>query len=280
MYFINFLIKYSGRNMQRKSPIHKIPELRKRILELEEYANKHSWPAALKDLAAKTGTKINTIIPNEKTRAVLEKAPTLIVANHPFEIEVLTLIASLPNRKDIQLIANVNLLNLVPSAKSNFIPVYVSHKKSNGYRSTWLRRKLDKLNTMETETEDVSRTKNRQSIALAAKRLSKGALVIIFPDRHSKDGHWYPGVGHVINQTTPNQDINIVFSFISGTGPKDIWRLIPGVRRFFPTIKVYFSEAMGINEYKTLSPRETTTKLERLYRDWVNSIGEEYKIIG
>lgn len=202
------------------------------------------------------------------------------MANHPYEIETLALIAALPKREKINLIATSYLQGLHTSLDRNLIPVYISHHYPD-IRSTRLRKLsgiiLEKYYHYSYLSEKEEHQKNIESIALAAKKVRDGEIVIIFPSPHRQKNHqdkWYPGVGWLLKNIGSKDDVYYVKAYISGSSNWDYLRLFPKTGIFLPKIKVHFAQPQKLSDLlkNNLDPKDLAGKLEVKYNDWVKTI--------
>ncbi len=262
--------------MAQQPLLTRLPIIAEFIRNLKREVTTKGWPVGISHLLKEYGINLNITPPSAATTQTLAQKPVLVVANHPYELEVLVLIGSLPNRNNVKLIINANYLNLIDYGHDQMIPVYIGHKNHNQYAQSFIKRALNLLAPKNNLSAEDEHSKNIESIAQAAKFLSGGQLVILFPDRHSPDGHWFNGIGHLIHQTKPEINPQIVFSFIEGTSSKDFRRFIKPINRFFPPINVTFSEPISLAPYIDLEPKDIRVQLEAQYREWVSSIGKFY----
>lgn len=196
---------------------------------------------------------------------ILQSKPVLVVANHPYELEALALLATLPDRKDVHLIVNSHFYNIFSQADRYLIPAYIDHHSNNGPES-WPFTLLGLLFSRQKQlSASAAHQKNIASIADAASRLGKGSQVIIFPERRGKDRSWYSGIGHLIHGVKNPERVFLARVYISGSSKYDLLRVVPFLRRFFPVVKVYFSPAAKLSACLKTDPKTTARELQHGY---------------
>ena len=82
----------------------------------------YGFVGANRKTVERSGTTLTTIA-SLKTKRIIKKKAVVIVANHPFEVETIAIISSLPLREDIFLIINAMFVGLVKKLDKNLIPV-------------------------------------------------------------------------------------------------------------------------------------------------------------
>lgn len=241
------------------------------LKKLDEEVQRYGPQDTVRRLAKKLGTRINIFLP-EKTKKVLQKNPVVLVANHPYEVETLALIASLPNRTDSFMVVNAKILGLIPNLDKYIIPVYISHHRNEGKRPKLSGRILNKLHKSEELSPEEEHRRNIESIALAAQKIKDGGLVSIFPEKRRQIKTWQTGIGYLIYQAKDKKSASIIMSYIEGTSELDWFRLIPFINKILPPLNIYFSEAIPINSYFKYTPKEITNKLEEKYNQWMTTL--------
>ncbi|MFA6519002.1 MAG: 1-acyl-sn-glycerol-3-phosphate acyltransferase [Candidatus Shapirobacteria bacterium] len=242
-----------------------------RIRHFDSQIGEMGLMATVKKLATNTNTKVETSYDSEETKVALKKGPVVVVANHPHQSDVIVIMAGLPDRDDFSMVAMSSLLGMGKNIDRHIIPVYINHRAKNKKISeNWQFRLFTKLHSYCQMGEDEEKIKNRQSISLASERLSGGQMVIIFPGGGSANGRWFTGVGYMIKGST-NPNLKIIMANISGTTHWDYFRLIPGLSRILPKIRVRFSAPIGVNEFKESEAREIAKKLETRYEKWLEN---------
>ncbi len=221
------------------------------------------------------GTKLLIINKNKELKNILKTRPVVVVANHPYEAEVLVLLASLENRKDINLIISSSFSNVTPNIDKHLIPVHIYNRqvcKKGPNIKFRLIRKIHKTKALTCEDEH---KKNIDSINLASKKINKGELVVLFPSGGGVDGKWFNGIGHLINGVKNKNNAYIVKAHIQGTSNKDYLRIIPGIAKLLPKFRVNFDEAIPMKIFKDFEPKAITLSLETGYNNWIKTIEHE-----
>lgn len=194
--------------------------------------------------------------------------PVLVICNHPTSLD-LFIYLSLLKREDSYLISAV--INDVLG--SNFIkhrlPIYFK-------KSFFLSRIFSIFNNQPQEQKEIfsqpeTRRRNINTISQAAKLISAGHLVTIFPtggDFMSKKA-WKNGVGFLTNQIT-NDQTQIVFAHIKNITRKEQIRLfVPVNKKFFKlkTVEVEFSQPIPISDFtmEKIDPKSLTKNLKKAY---------------
>jgi 1-acyl-sn-glycerol-3-phosphate acyltransferase len=227
--------------------------------------------ATVKKMLARTKSKLEITFDGEETKQVLKNGPVIVTVNHPHQSDVMIIMAALPDRNDWGMIVQSTLLGLGKEIDKKMIPVFVDHQKDS--LSFWKKSKyifFAKLHTHKPLSREEGKEMNRRGLIGASSRLDKNELVIIFPTGGSKDGRWFSGVGHMI-KGSKNPGLKIVMANIEGSSSWDYFRLIPGVSRLLPTIKVRFSLPIEVNEYRKMKAKEIALKLETKYEEWLKN---------
>lgn len=238
--------------------------------DLENYSFQKTMRNSINRLSSKLVVKNK----NKEIEKMLKHKPVVLVANHPYEAEVPVLIAGLPDRDDTSIVVNRRLMNLSSNLDKYLIPVYIDHHFTNKRRHKLMNYVLKAFHPKEKITAEESRKLNIQSVKEAARRVDAGGLVIIFPGKKKTDGHWYSGVGHMLNQTK-RKDIYVVRAYIEGTSLLDLFRLIPKIGIFLPTFTLTFAPPLKLTEFRNEDPKKTTTKLEDRYNDWIKTLDKK-----
>jgi len=224
-------------------------------------------PQRAVDLALKkTGTKL-VVEAAEQTTKALQKAPVLLLANHPNEADVPALIASTPPRKDASIIVNSHIMGISAEFDKYLIPVYVKHRMETATKLNLRLKILRYLHRTKMYHRDEAHQKNIQNIAEASRRINAGGLVAMFPGAGEDGGVWLRGVGHLI-AALKHKDALIVMAHIQGTSDLDYLRLIPGTARFFGPFRVSFHSPIPAQTFAAKTPRETTALLNTEFRAW------------
>lgn len=263
--------------LKTKSRLFSLPIIGAYVSRMVGNIEKHGMQGAiLKEIErSKTNWEIHGL--DQETKKILQTKGAVIVANHPFEIETLALIAALPKRENINLIATSFLQNIYPALDKHLIPVYITHHYKD-VRSTRFRKLsgliLEKYYQYHHLTESEEHQKNIESIALAAKKVKNGEVVIILPNPHRQKNYqdkWHPGIGWLLKNIGAKDNLYYVQAYVSGSSNWDYLRLFPGLGRFLPKIKVHFARPQKIADLDSSDPKRLTAKLEKEYLDWTTS---------
>ncbi len=212
---------------------------------------------------------------NKKTKKILASKPVILVSNHPHASDVVLLVAALPERKDINMIASFEFLSIGPSFASHLIPVYLKekvHKSSKKLSSRLCRH----LNLVKIFPDEECQEKNKRSLKKAVKKIEQNSLVIIFPEGE-KEGQklWLPGVVKLLKQLLKNKkEVFYVQAYVKGTSFFDPFRRLIKIGWLFPKIKVSFSSPQPIRKIleKDKDCDEMAQNLREKYWAWVKTL--------
>jgi len=242
------------------------------LFEMNEDIARIGLQASMKRIFSKTHTKLIVEFDSKQTETALQTKPVVIVANHPYDADVVSLFASLPSRSDAYLIFSSAFYGICPALNHHTIPVYIDHHNRHKRKLVFMGALLRFFHPRRTYDLQEEHEKNVESIHMASNKLDAGGLVAIFPGRRSPDGTWFSGVGHMIAGVNDRKKISIVFAHISGTGNKDYLRLVPWIQKLLPAISVFFSEPYAYLD--VLGQRDDgkriTRKLQEQYNRWRN----------
>lgn len=230
---------------------------------------------AILELLKNTGTKLE-IEGKENIKENLQKDGIIIVANHPAETDVPALLATLEQRKDVYLIINSMFVGFLENMDKHLIPVYVTHGLKES-KFDIKERLFFWMTGKKILSKEESQIKNKASLKKAGKILRNGGVVIIYPGPNIKDGHWFPGVGYLIDEAKSNKKIKVLMAHIEGTSKWDYIRLIPGVAKLMPNFRVTFSNFLNIGQVWQNEAKKTAWYLESVYKNWEMGI-EKMKI--
>lgn len=221
--------------------------------------------ATVKNIFVRTKTKLEVKYGGKETKKILQRDPVVVIVNHPHQSDVMAIMAAMPSRKDFFMIAQSTLLGLGKNIDKHIIPVFINEKQVS--MKIWKKWKLEvftKLHSSSRMTREAEKNRNRESITLASVKLDLGGMVIIFPSGGSENGRWLTGVGYLI-KGAKNPKLKIVMANIAGSSSWDYFRLIPGISRMLPTIKVRFSAPIKAKEFKDDEAKEIAKTLEVRY---------------
>lgn len=94
----------------------------------------------------------------------------------------------------------------------------------------------------------------------------------MFPGRRAVDNRWFSGIGYLLKGAKTDKKIYVVMAYIQGTSDLDYLRIIPGLSKFLPEIKVTFNYPQEVNDILDKNPKEITSILEEEYNDWIKLI--------
>ncbi len=203
-----------------------------------------------------------------------ETGPLLIISDHPTGLDSLTLL-SIISRNDLYFVAQSNYHVYGPVLLSRLLPIYRPVQIDHFFFEYPLHfsrsPKREYLSLAET------RIKNKESIAKAAKLISQGNAVSIFPmgavGKKQRDMKWKIGLGYLVKQIT-HPEAQVVFVKIENTNSLDFLRYLhPQIRKtFFPkqerVLKVSKKFLLDDSVGKTREPKEIVKKLETKYNEY------------
>ncbi|MEO6509188.1 MAG: hypothetical protein ABIO02_04495 [Patescibacteria group bacterium] len=227
---------------------------------------------AMRNMLKRSGTKLKVTGMTDTLEKILKTKPVVVVCNHPFEAEVIALIASLPSRDDAYLIVNDNFVGTCPHFDKFLIPVYLYHRRVALKNRSLYHMLFHILQRRKQYSYEASHEKNIESINTAAKNVKKGGLVVIFPGVDNKSKHWFKGVGHLIKGLGANTDAYIVKAFVEGTSQKDVLRIIPYVSTFLPGYKATFAKPIKIKDFFVNDGKKITALIEEQYNSWIKNM--------
>lgn len=251
--------------------IKNLPILGKVVKDFEKDVAKSSLKKASLNLIKKTGGRLKIKGLSKKLKKVFANSSVLVVCNHPYDIEMLPLLAALEDRKDICVIVAAELLGIGPNVSQYLIPVYINKKTLQ--KSKKLSIKLFKnLPLRPGLTFKQERSQNIQAIKNAVQKLNKGAMVLMFPaGLMGKDSDWFSGIGWLVQGLGKKSQVYLVNAYIKGTSNFDILRLVPGIGKLFPGFKVVFSKPQKISSFfknNINNPKKLAKKLQKKYDFW------------
>lgn len=237
------------------------------INKLDKEIGVNGLQSAMMKVIKISGAKFEIFNKNKEISNILGNKPVVVIANHPAEFEVIVMMASLVNRKDLYLIANSSFLHIGANLDKHLIPVHISHNLAT-YTSRNLRIKFLKKFTDILPYQEAHQ-KNIASIKDAISKVNNNGMVVIFPGDH--DDRWQPGVGYLLKGIT-NKNTQIIRTFIKGTSNWDYFRIIPFFSKLLPKIEVSFAPPLSINSIPQAPAREIVSKLEKDYLSWTENL--------
>lgn len=251
----------------------KLPIIGNYIRTVNNLVGKFGFQEGMRKLSSKYLAKYSISFASPETERILETKSAVVAANHPYEIETIALMASLPVRHGINLIINSEFMGLCQALDRYLIPVYIKHHYHNTKSPVY--RKLSgiligKINPSPKLSPEEEHENNINSIKAASEKINRGEIVVIYPERHGINGKWYPGIGHLIKSVM--KKAYYIQAYVYGTSSWDYIRLIPLVNRLMPEIKIYFSEPVPVSSLHKLELPALMAKLENNYHLWKDSI--------
>lgn len=205
---------------------------------------------------------------------------TLVVGNHSSEVDLLPLLCSLPDHRDVHIIATADRFGIGPHYAEHLLPVYLSDRALQEGRAWFKWKRM--LWPPAAISEQEKRKRNTETLERATQKLIDGATVVIFPEGAKGPGSsWEQGIGRIVDGMRDHWDnVQYLQSHISGTRNflLELFRLVPPLQRFMPSMHVHFSTPQNVAEIfqptSAKDPREITRQLEQHYRDWLKNIKE------
>lgn len=256
------------------STVFNVPFVGQLMRELDKEIEAYGLHDAMRRAVRKTKAKLQVHVHHPDTNSTLEHKAVVVVANHPYDADVVALFASMPARSDAHLVINVQFVGICPALDPHLIPVYIQHHKNRRNTQKVQGKFLSMFHPIPSYSPEEEHDKNIESIAIASKKLAEGNLVVIFPGRRSNTGRWFSGVGHMISQVPVLRDVHVIGAHIQGTSNRDYLRLIPGFRRLLPPITVHLSAPLSLGSIinGNRDGRYITRLLEDHYTRWVDSL--------
>ena len=208
--------------------IKHLPVIGSFIKLLDMKISEHGLQIGLLQLLKRSATTFQIQGITKETEEILRTKPVVIVAHHPFDAEVLCVLAALPPQENTYLVINNSYVGIVPSADKHLIPVYISHHRNGLDKRIFLEKFLLKFLPSKFFSEEMEHEKNKESIKFASQKLSENGTVVIFPNRRSPNGKWYNGVGYMITGVIKEQEVYVIPVVVHGTSFKNStwWRKI------------------------------------------------------
>jgi len=211
------------------------------------------------------------------TKEAMSKGPVLLIATHQFHLDMLAVIAGLPeSRKDIKCFANADFLNMGKAVSEYLIPVYgVGNQETTKWWSNVWRKYGFGLPTMPVEEAS---QKNMESVKEAEGFLQSGGVFLIFPDgsRDEKED-WFSGFGVLMKKLTKKAPrTQVIFLSTAGASFKDSLRILGPTRFVFRKKRLFlnYSGPYKITELvdPKLKGREIASSLQEAYRSFAAKV--------
>jgi hypothetical protein len=233
------------------------------------------YNAAFRLVLKKTNSQLITKGLNPSLKKTLQSNRVLLISNHPGQAEVLAILAALPQRSDYYLIASHSFFSILPAFDRHLIPVYVSHSFL-GEHVSWKLKFFNKFHHHPNLDQVMAHQRNIDSIALASQKLSKGALVQIFPVINDTTYEFSPGVGFLLKNSQSILKTKVIMIHVAGSSDFDYLRLFPFLGKLLPPFKITFSPVYPASGFVAVTGRKTAKNLEITYRAWVDSISHQF----
>lgn len=230
---------------------------------LDEQVAKGGLPTALRQLIERFWGEIS-VKAAKGTIEILKKKPVLVICNHPYELDIFPLIAALPPRKDVFLVASANFLGLGSNIDGHIIPVYIRHTELRSTKwSVWIGSHLS-LKARLPRAE--SRARNSRALKTAVNKVQSGHVVVFSPEGpRGMKGGWGKGLGLVVDELK-NSNGYLVMAHVSGVTTLDHFRFIPGLKLAYPRLEVKFFRPVRLARFRPAgAPGELTSKLREEY---------------
>ncbi|MDP4011870.1 MAG: 1-acyl-sn-glycerol-3-phosphate acyltransferase [Candidatus Roizmanbacteria bacterium] len=243
--------------------LNKLPIIRDFVTFLDTHLKSHTLPEAMKAVIQRSRSKVATHGYTPNIQQILKEKPCIIIANHPHDAEVVTILSALPNhRDDISLIINYRMMGIVSELDRYCIPVYIEHHIDPIKRYPRIGKLIALTNPKQLFDEKYEHQRNRESIDEVAKRINDGGMVLLFPGKRAGTNRWFSGVGHLTSKIKKNAGAYIIPIYVTGTSDMDILRMIPFGGRILPQIDMTFFEPIPVSSLLSFHPKEITKKLQ------------------
>jgi len=217
----------------------------------------------MKAVIQRSCSKVATHGLSPEIQKLLNENPCILIANHPHDAEVITILSALPNhRDDISMIINYRMMGIVLELDRYCIPVYIEHHIDPIKRHPHIGKLIALTNSKPLFNEDYEHQRNRESIDDAAKKINDGGMVLLFPGKRAGTTRWFPGVGHLTSKVKNTIGAYIIPIFVKGTSDIDFLRMIPYGGMMLPQIEMTFFKPIPISNLLSLNPREITKRLQ------------------
>ncbi|NMC36341.1 hypothetical protein GYA49_04825 [Candidatus Beckwithbacteria bacterium] len=221
-------------------------------------------------LAIISCSKFDVIFESPEVKKILIEKPVILVSNHPHEFDPFVLLAGLPKRKKLFMIAGSDFMAINVYLNKYLIPVYVYHHTDLRIKQKRRIRYMRKYLIPNKFTIEEAHKRNIKSITLASTKIRQGALVAIFP-AGPLNKSWYSGVGYLIKQAK-NKDLQVVQAYINGTSDLDYLRFLPLVGLILPKVKLHFSLYRKSQSLIKKEPKQIAKTLEADYNKWIKTL--------
>ncbi len=255
--------------------VHKIPYINTLIKRIDHDIQLLGFIPAMQQLIKRTSMALQIHALDNKTHDLLQSDGCIVIFNHPYEIETYAVVAALPNRNDLKIIATSNLLGISKAFDHYLLPVYVDHNARKEKASKLSGRFVKLFNLRPYIHPEKAHEKNIQTLKNASHFIQRGGLVLMCPEGfRGKGGHWFSGIGHLITGVGSKNKAYYISCYINHTSNLDWFRLIPCLGHILPTITVTFSNPRPLRDiidtYR--DPKNIALGLEHEYNLWTSSL--------
>lgn len=259
--------KVSSPEIRPLIQVSRLPVFNRMVKSFDQSAEKIGLHETAANFLAKLRCRVNISYESPETVEILRGKPTIIITTHnKGKTEGFPLVASLPPRDDLYILGSAGYMTWGETLRKSILPLYISNKSTPGLMAKILT-KTEFENRIPSQKETYS--KNASSVKEAAKKISEGHQVIISPEGNRlkekpREGIWYNGLGHLINQLPIDSNAYIVMARIGNP------RLQISKKSLFE-IDVNFSEPIKVSDLLSQlgpgnrSPKKITRALERKY---------------
>lgn len=256
-----------------QSQLTRFPIIKPFVKAINQDVGKFGLQGAMSNAVTRSGTNLIVKGLTTEVRDILKNKATVVVSNHPHEVDIVALFAALPKREDVSLIISSRFMNLAPKTHKYLIPVYIEHHTDKSQSDQLIETFFKKFHPVKTYSPEEEHKKNIESIKKASEKVSKGGLVVIFPSPSKITGNkWYTGVGYLLKGTHRKKPTYVVKAHIEGTSNMDYLRLLPYAARVLTPIHVTFDQPMEVSRLLKQDPKEITSHLEKKYNSWSKSL--------
>jgi 1-acyl-sn-glycerol-3-phosphate acyltransferase len=256
-------------NIQTGSKAHNTVRLMMNLLDyplltqFEQQVNNTTLQLAAQAFLEAVGIKV------EVFGSIPQHGATLLIANHPSGIDGMVLFATVSRPDFYQVGLAVHRL-MKPAAINRILPVYRNQKPRDFLPNIFAPHLQSHVLDNPIETS----TKNHQSIVEAARLVTVGYAVAMYPEgvagQRPQAGTWKPGIGFLVKEIV-NPATQVVFVKIDGTRGIDLLRILhPRLRGLlFSEIHVRVTYAAPLPLFDLIdrhaSGKMITTQLADLY---------------
>lgn len=254
------------------SIFQRLPLVKMWIGKIDEDIGNSSFTEAMRNLLKRHGARVKFVGKDAKMISLLKESPVLVVSNHPNEVDVPLMLASLEPRDDVYMVSVSSMSGISPNLDKHLIPVYVNHRMKDKKRTRITNKVFRKIHFDYDMTLDEAHQKNIESIERTSKILDNKGLVAIFPEGSDDLKSWQPGVGYIIKGLKYPDVTSVIYVYIENTSAWHILGIIPLVSKLIPAYKVYLSKPASAGKWPGENAKVITRLMELDYKKWVENI--------